>query len=428
MQLRYASVIALALGLFLGADPAGAMLPQGAASTDTSKVVDRPVVGRAIPCTQGTILAFQCQNVELLAYLPRSAVGNSTGFDLWGWHDSTTGREFLLISGGATTAFVEVTDPINPKYLGILPPHDSVKSGAGAAIKVYKTYAFIGYEGINNGLQVFDLTQLRNVKNAPVVFKETAHYAEFTMTHTLALNPETGFAYANGTETCGTGLHIVDVRNPLKPVFAGCYANTDVGGAAIPFPGIGGGVQVGGGAGYVHDTQCVVYRGPDQQYKGREICVNASGNAVVIVDVTDKQQPKLISVVRYPNMGYAHQGWLTEDQQYFFLDDELDEGMTGGTRTIGFDMRDLDDPVVATEFINTTFDTDHNLYIRGRYIYEGNYDAGLRIIDITDPRHPKEAGYLTKVGSAWGTYPYFKDGVVAVSTTTGLILARLQAR
>jgi len=42
------------------------------------------------------------------------------------------------------------------------------------------------------------------------VFKETAHYDSITNTHTIALNQETGFAYANGTTTCGGGLHMIE--------------------------------------------------------------------------------------------------------------------------------------------------------------------------------------------------------------------------
>ena len=155
--------------------------------------------------------------------------------------------------------------------------------------------------------------------------------------------------------------------------------------------------------------------------------------------MTDKRNPTTIGIVRYPNIGFAHQGWLTADQRYFFLDDEYDEGgmaMRKGqdsvrTRTLVFDLNDLADPVVATEYYATTSATDHNLYIRGRYIYQANYGAGLRILDIADPKHPKEVGYLSRQESdkdgpwAWGPYPYLKNGVVAVSMSTGLVLARL---
>jgi choice-of-anchor B domain-containing protein len=371
-----------------------------------------PLTGRAIKCENGEIRTFKCQNVELLAYLPKDSLGKSVGTDLWGWHDSTTGREFVLV-GGESTAFVEVTDPLNPKYLGILPPHEGVTRHAAQSVKVYQHYAFIGYEGAKHGIQVFDLTQLRNVKS-PMEFKETAHYDSLANTHTITLNQETGFAYVNGSNTCGGGLHMIDVRTPTKPTFVGCYPET-----------LGG--RTGG---YIHDAQCLVYRGPDQQYKGREICVNYALSGIGIADVTDKQQPKTISIAKYPNVALAHQGWLTEDQRYFFVNDEFDEffGVAANTRTIVFDLNDLDDPVMLTEYYATTKATDHNLYIRGRYMYQANNGAGLRIIDIADPKHPKEVGYLTNAGLAWGTYPYFKSDVVAVSTNKGLILARLQAR
>jgi choice-of-anchor B domain-containing protein len=121
---------------------------------------------------------------------------------------------------------------------------------------------------------------------------------------------------------------------------------------------------------------------------------------------------------------------LTEDQRYFFLDDEGDEAIMGlkGTRTLVFDVSDLDDPVLLTEFYNTTTDTDHNLYIRGRYMYQSNYGAGLRVIDVVDPKNPKEVGYLANAGLAFGAYPYFKNDVVAMSTSTGLFVARLLQR
>jgi choice-of-anchor B domain-containing protein len=385
-------------------------MPQDSANADTSRTSGEPLTGRAIPCNQGKIKAFACQNVELLSYLPKDVIGQSSGYDLWGWHDSTTGREFAIL-GGESTAFVEVTDPVNPKYLGVLPPHEGVNSHSAQSVKVYQHYAFIGYEDAKHGIQIFDLTQLRDVKS-PMTFKETAHYDGVDNTHTIALNQETGFAYVNGSNTCSGGMHMLDLQVPTKPAFVGCYTEPHFG--IMP--------------GFVHDAQCVIYRGPDKKYRGREICVSYVGTSVTIADVTDKQHPKTLSVAHYPNVGYAHQGWFTEDQRYIFVDDEFDEKTIGHTRTIGFDLTELDDPVVLTEFMNTTTDTDHNLYIRDHYMYQGNYGAGLRIIDIADPKNPKEVGYLTAIGSTWGTYPFFKNGVVGVPTDMGLFLVRLQQK
>jgi len=408
----------LLLAAIIGRGSAAAAMPQDATNTDAGGSDDKPLTGRALRCENGRIKTFECRNVELLSFLPKDSLAESVGTDLWGWHDSTTGREFA-ITGGEATAFVEVTDPLHPRYLGVLHPHPGSERHAAQSVRVYQHYAFIGYEGTtDHGLQIFDLTQLRDVKS-PQEFKETTHYDSLGRTHTIAVDPETGFLYANGGDTCGGGLHMVDVRTPINPMFVGCYTNMEAGQGA----NIGG--FVAGSPGSVHDTQCVRYRGPDRQYVGREICLNSAGDGVVIVDVTDKKQPKTVSIARYPNSAYTHQGWFTEDQRYFFLDDELDEGTVGHTRTIGLDLADLADPVVMTEFLNMTTDTDHNLFVRGHYMYQGNYGAGLRIIDITDPKNLKEVGYLTNIGAAWGTYPFFKNDVVAVPTDRGLFLARL---
>jgi choice-of-anchor B domain-containing protein len=398
---------------------------QLAVDTNSNRTPPPPLTGKAMPCANGRIKDFECQNVELLSYLPSEAMGNGGLFDTWGWHDSATGREFVAAGGWTGISFVEVTDPLNPKYLGKLPFHDNDSlPGAGiAGVKVYKNHAFITSEvRSTQGLQVFDLTQLRDVKNAPVVFRETAHYTTFGSAHTLALNEATGFAYAagsiSGDEPCGSGLHMVDVRTPTKPTFAGCFSEPNL------------------GSGYVHDAQCVVYHGPDQQYKGREICIMGAVTGLGIADVTDKQHPKTISTATYPNVGYAHQGWFTEDQRYFFLGDEEDDGAGGinKTRTIVFDLEDLDQPTVLTEFYGTNDATDHNLYIRGHYMYQSNYHAGLRIIDIADAKNPKEVGYLDtapewsgpgmELGS-WGNYPFLKNNVVAVANM-GLFLVRLK--
>jgi len=99
------------------------------------------------------------------------------------------------------------------------------------------------------------------------------------------------------------------------------------------------------------------------------------------------------------------------------------------TRTIGFDLSDLDQPVLLTEFHNSeSRSTDHNLYIRGRYMYQGNYSAGMRVIDVNEPKNLKEVGYLTDIGSAWGTYPFFRKDVVGISSGTGLFLVRLRPK
>ena len=408
---------------------APAVSGQGAATSEA-------VTGGEVKCVDGKAKGYACQNTSLVSFLPPSAIGGTKSLtydrntpivinDIWGWTDSATGREFALVGRVDGVAFVEVTNPTKPKYLGDLPLREGVKPSYWRSIKVYKNHAFVVSDAAAglHGMQVFDLTQLRKAKNPPVTFKETAHYDGFHSAHNIVINPETGFAYTVGNgvggETCGGALHMIDIRDPLKPTFAGCYAEPATGFSRT---------------GYTHDSQCLVYRGPDQQYKGREICFNASESAVGIADVTDKKNPKTISIAKYPNTVYSHQGWLSEDQRYFFLNDEMDEGEGNPTRTIIFDVSKLSEPTVAKEFFGTSTATDHNLYVRGRYMYQANYKAGLRVIDVQDPVNPKEVGYFDTTptldnvpgyAGAWSNYPYFKSGVIGISSISeGLFLVR----
>ena len=422
-------------------DPARAAVAgpaRGAGARDTSRPAPPlpPITGRSVKCVNGKAAGFDCHNVELLAFLPISALGGGPEVivdDLWGWTDSASGREFALVGRTDGTAFVEVTDPVKPRYLGYLPYHQGAHPTEFRGVKVYQHYAFVVSDQSGpHGLQVFDLTQLLAVPRPPAVFQETAHYDRFETAHTLILNEATGYAYAAGGNTCGGGLHMVDVRTPTRPTFAGCYTDRSVGGGAA-----------GDLSAWIHDAQCVLYHGPDQPFRGHELCLTAAMGGLGIADVTDKQHPKTIGFGVYPNPGGIHQGWFTDDQRYFFVDDELDEfyaqvdGTPMHTRTLVFDLAKLEDPVLLTEYYATTTAIDHNLYIRGRYMYQANYAAGLRILDIQDPQHPREVGYLRTTlaadavatgDGAFGSYPYFRSKAIAVSSMReGLFLVRALA-
>jgi choice-of-anchor B domain-containing protein len=118
------------------------------------------------------------------------------------------------------------------------------------------------------------------------------------------------------------------------------------------------------------------------------------------------------------------------------MDDELDElqRTASRTRTLIWDVSDLDDPQLVGEFMGTTAASDHNLYIRGDTMYQSNYVAGLRIVDISDPLNPREVGYFDTVPygpnspgfrGSWSNYPYFPSGTIIVtSVREGLFVLR----
>jgi choice-of-anchor B domain-containing protein len=389
----------------------------------------QPIVGGTVRCENGTARVFSCGDVDLVSFLPVSAIGGTRGIqvnDLWGWTDPDSRREYAIVGRFDGTAFVDITDPVSPVYLGNLPLHQGAVPNLWRDIKVYANHAFIVSDGAGpHGVQVFDLTQLRSVRNPPVTFSESAHYDRIHSAHNIVINEATGFAYVVGAsmggETCGGALHMVDIRDPKHPAFAGCFADPNTGNART---------------GYTHDAMCVVYGGPDVEHQGKEICFGANETALSIADVSDKQHPVALSSAAYPNVAYAHQGWISDDHRYFFLDDEGDElsGTVPRTRTLVWDVQDLDDPVILTEYLGETAATDHNLYVKGHYIYESNYVSGLRVIDISDPANPHEVAYFDTVpfgqnapgfAGSWSNYPFFASGNLIVSSMReGLFVLR----
>jgi choice-of-anchor B domain-containing protein len=82
--------------------------------------------------------------------------------------------------------------------------------------------------------------------------------------------------------------------------------------------------------------------------------------------------------------------------RYFLLGDGGDEmqGIAQNTRTLIWDVTEVDDPVLLTEYFGPTKAVDHNMYVRGNLVFQANYDAGLRVIDISDIEHPREVGHF----------------------------------
>ncbi len=354
-------------------------------------------------CDAGMAGIYPCKNIDLLAHLPLNDLGGGSGNDIWGWTDPQTNHEYALMGLSTGTAFVDITDPTNPIHLGNLPAQSN--NSIWRDIKVYENFAFIVSEAPGHGMQIFDLTQLRDVAAPPETFVTTRHYTDISNAHNIAINTDTGFAYIVGSNTCGNGgLHMVDIQDPLAPEFAGCFSAD----------------------GYTHDTQCVIYNGPDTNYQGHEICFNANEDTLTIVDVSDKAKPQQLARETYAGVQYAHQGWLTEDHTTFLLGDELDEQINGiNTRTYFWDVTKLTEPTILRRYTAVTTAIDHNLYIQNGKIYQANYRAGLHILEGSDfiTNEPVETAYFdtypdndfAAFDGAWSVYPFFASGTIIVS-------------
>lgn len=98
-----------------------------------------------------------------------------------------------------------------------------------------------------------------------------------------------------------------------------------------------------------------------------------------------------------------------------------------------FAIDNLRAPELAGEYIGPTSAIDHNGYTRGNRYYISNYERGLVVLDISDPRHPKEAGFFdtypiansASFNGAWGTYPFLPSGTILVNDiNSGLYIIR----
>jgi len=395
-----------------------------------------PSMTEETKCINGMAGEYPCRNVDLLSHISIEDLGyskelqskyrdwNPRGNDIWGWTDPQTGKEYAIIGLSGGSSFVDVSDATKPKVLAFLPTHTGPSIWRDMKV-VYNT-AYIVSEARDHGLQVFDLLRLRDMTEFSVVEPDT-HYDLFGNAHNIVSNVETGYVYVVGATdrkfkySCRGGLHFINVRDRLEPAYAGCFPDD----------------------GYVHDAECVIYRGPDTRYQGQEICFCYNEDTLTLVDVTEKHAPVLLSKRGYSHAMYTHQGWLTEDQSTILLDDELDEAYDvspdadklGHTITYLWDVSDLLNPVLKNYYISTEVAIDHNQYILGDFTYQSNYGAGLRILHIDQDKYDlKEVAYFDCLPTAaksaefegtWSNYPYFKSGNIIVSSIEyGLFVVR----
>ncbi|KAK0670307.1 hypothetical protein QBC41DRAFT_318240 [Cercophora samala] len=390
-----------------------------------------------VPCKNGKAGEYSCKNVNLQAFLSHEDLGSASkaGNDVWGWTDKKSKREFGIVGQTDGVAFVEITGLGRLEYIGRLDTQTDIVSWRD--IKVIGDYAYIGAEANNHGIQIFDLRKLLEVKPwwNPWFFKPKTFSKETDITlfdgvgatHNIVAHEETNMIYAVGGRSganarntpCAGGMFMVDVSNPLKPVSPGC----------IPQDG------------YVHDAQCVIYKGPTTAYKGREVCFNFNEDTLTVMDVTNKSAPIVISRTPYEGNAYSHQGWLIDDAQTFLLlDDELDEqnkvgpAANGRTTTYIFNVANLEAPVNTGFYQSPAKSIDHNQYVIDGLTYQANYGSGLRVVDVSSVKVDPTGGKFTETGffdchpedddvngvteflGTWSVYPYFKSGYILLNS------------
>lgn len=379
-----------------------------------------------VPCTGGTAGVFACDKVDLLSHVPLGnavSANPTSGADIWGFVDLNTNREYALMGYNIGTAVFDVTDASNPREVGFIDGQNTswrdikVYQFWNAAADRYDAYAYITTDGSGDGLFVVDLRGL------PQSIERVNYLSDFSAAHNV---------FATNAEF-GTGLSITGAAPALAIAgsnFAG--SNGQVRTYSLADPANPQPIAMPN-AGYMHDAFSVFITDARKDSQ----CVNAAASPycevlfdfnvgnIEIWDITNPASPQLLSRPTYADATYIHSGWLTEDKQYMFVNDELDEIQDPDVPTTivrVFSLADLTAPTLAGAWDGGTAEVDHNGFTRGNRYYLTNYTRGLSVLDITDPTTPTLAGFLdTYPGQAlntigaWGAYPYFHSGNIAVS-------------
>ena len=383
---------------------------------------------QASPCTDGFADGYPCSNVDLLSRVPdRSAA--ASGADIWGFVDLNTQREYAIMGYSTGTAVYDVTDPQTPREVGFI---DGQRT-TWRDIKVYQfwdpsaqrfnAYAYVTSDNASDGLFIIDLSGL------PQRISRVAYPSDFREAHNvyltkadfatgLALTDDAPLLLIAGSNASDGRFRAYSLNDPRAPAFLAAPATP----AGQPFDDR---LYMHDGASMLvtdvrKDTQCVNTTGSPYC----DVVLDFNESTLDIWDVTNPVSPQRLSRTPYANAAYSHSGWWSEDRQYVFLQDELDERDRGLPTTLRvFSVADLRNPVPAGTWSGPTNAIDHNGFVRGNRYYMSNYARGLTILDITDASRPTAVGRFDSYPSsdftgfpgAWGTYPFLPSGNVLIS-------------
>ena len=426
--LRLLALAAPAFLLFAGASGGPGIRP----THDEPLAVDEEALRRLAqlegpaPCVDGLAAElFPCEGVTLQSFVSLGELlpGAVSASGLWGFADMDDRREYAVIGLNTGTSVVDVTVPSRPRAVGSIPGPDS----EWREVKLYQrwnpsrrrhdAYAYVVSEARMAGLQILDLS------NLPDSVSLAATFRGFDTAHTVFManvDPASGAGNIDDVppvlyiEGSNEGFLALDVSEPDAPRITGRFLDS-----------------------YVHDIWAGVFRGgrasPCGGHDPCEIVVDWGsqrgriGDAIRLIDFTDKARPALIADFRYPDLVFAHSGWISRDGNHLFSFTE-DETHTGlNTRIHVLDISDLARPALAAVWTGSMRATEHNGYVVGDRLYLSHYQRGLTVLDVSTPTEPRLTGFFdtfpsgddSSLHGAWGVYPFLPSGTLVVSNLDG---------
>ena len=338
-----------------------------------------------------SILSFSQLNSTLLFHWDDTTIIGSAAYDnayneCWGFEVNNT--EIAVIGSTEGTHFFNVTDPQNSTEVAFVA---GAYTGSGVVHRDYHDYQGYLYIVCDEGwststLQIIDISNLPTSVN--IVYDSDSL---FNTSHNIFIDTATSKLYACASNSA-MDIYSLDIATLPNLI----YSYTDVG--------------------HVHDA----YVRNDTAY------LNCGNDGFRIIDfhyldLAGGMAPtELASFISYPDAGYNHSGWLSDDGTIYAMQDE----------NHGYDVKIMD----VSDFNNITVlstlnsgenaqSMAHNGIIKGDFLYLSYYHDGLRVFDISDPSNPIQicnydtyspSSYNSYKG-AWGVYPYLPSGNIIVS-------------
>lgn len=403
--------------------------------------------------------------------------------DIGGW-TSPNGEEYALATNSGGIGFVRITDPRNPVYLGKIGSQDPLNfRNIWGDPATFGNYGYFVTEIGDSNVVIVDLSGLDVLSAAPspdfdlefagLLSVTTFNGGGYNGSHNVIVNEATGYGYLAGVHlkegaannACGAAIParfntlILDLdADPANPPVVACLG--DMG---------------------EHDLEPVIYNGPDVEHAGKEILYvfdgrdrrNApgekTGGLTKILDVSNKASIVEIASFEVPGLIFSHNGSTTEEEDFLFISDELDELVLAdwvasgvfaqptddptimpATGTFIMDIRDLDNPVFVERFEHDTVGIDHNFVVKGDKLILAAYTSGTRVLQITrdgdgvvgltpyghmdtEPRLPnnilniqQEERFGSSFLGQWGIFAFDgSDTIIASDLNNGVIIMRL---
>ena len=338
-----------------------------------------------------SILSFSQLNSTLLFHWDDTTIIGSAAYDnayneCWGFEVNNT--EIAVIGSTEGTHFFNVTDPQNSTEVAFVA---GAYTGSGVVHRDYHDYQGYLYIVCDEGwststLQIVDISNLPTSVN--VVYDSDSL---FNTSHNIFIDTATSKLYACASNSA---MDIYSLDIPTLPNLI--YSYTDVG--------------------HVHDA----YVRNDTAY------LNCGNDGFRIIDFHyldlggGMAWDELASFTSYPDAGYNHSGWLSDDGTIYAMQDE----------NHGYDVKIIDVSDLNNITVLSTLNSGenaqsmaHNGIIKGDFLYLAYYHDGLRVFDISDPSNPIQvcnydtyspSSYNSYKG-AWGVYPYLPSGNIIVS-------------